>query len=78
MSNRYTPLILRLIAKCLWILIILWGITVISFLVIHLAPGSPTDMEVTLNPLAGEVARARLEAVYGLDKSFFEQYTDWL
>lgn len=78
MPNRYTPLILRLIAKCLWILIILWGITVISFLVIHLAPGSPTDMEVTLNPLAGEVARARLEAVYGLDKSLFEQYTSWL
>ena len=64
--------------KGLWLLMVLFGITVISFLVIHLAPGSPTDMEVTLNPLAGEAARARLEAVYGLDRPLMEQYTNWL
>ncbi|MCR4666782.1 MAG: ABC transporter permease [Desulfovibrio sp.] len=74
----HAPLLLRIFRKCLWILIVLWGITVISFLVIHLAPGSPTDMDVTLNPLAGEAARARLEALYGLDRSLFEQYMSWL
>ena len=60
-------LLWRIFGKLLWIVTVLFGITIISFLVIHLAPGSPTDMEVTLNPLAGEAARARLEAVYGLD-----------
>lgn len=51
--------------KTLWMLLVLWGITIISFWVIHLAPGSPTDMETTLNPLAGAAARQRLEALYG-------------
>ena len=57
---------------------ILLGITVISFWVIHLAPGSPTDMETTLNPLAGEAARHRLEELYGLNRPLYIQYFDWL
>lgn len=59
-------------------LLVLWGITVVSFFVIHLAPGSPTDLEVTLNPLAGESARQQLEAIYGLDKPLYIQYLSWL
>ena len=64
--------------KTLWMLLVLWGITIISFWVIHLAPGSPTDMETTLNPLAGAAARQRLEALYGLDRPLYVQYWDWL
>ncbi len=71
-------LMLRIVRKLLWMLLVLWGITLISFWVIHLAPGSPTDMETTLNPLAGEAARQRLEALYGLDKPLHVQYLDWL
>ena len=56
----------------------LWGITLISFAVIHLAPGSPTDMQTSLNPLAGELVRARLDAIYGLDRPLLIQYFDWL
>ena len=59
-------------------LLVLWGITIVSFVVIHLAPGSPTDMETTLNPLAGEAARRRLDALYGLDRPLYVQYWDWL
>lgn len=59
-------------------LFVLWGITIISFLVIHLAPGSPTDMDTTLNPLASEVARKQLESIYGLDKPLYQQYFQWL
>jgi peptide/nickel transport system permease protein len=59
-------------------LLVLWGITIISFAVIHLAPGSPTDMEITLNPLADEAARRQLEGLYGLDKPLHEQYAVWL
>lgn len=68
----------RLAKKCLWLALVLLGITVISFWVIHLAPGSPTDMDVTLNPLAGEAARKQLEILYGLDKPLHLQYLDWL
>lgn len=76
-STRSFPL-RRLMRKCVWMLLVLWGITIISFVVIHLAPGSPTDMETTLNPLAGEAARRRLEELYGLNRPLYVQYLDWL
>lgn len=69
---------MRFAKKCLWMLLVLWGITLISFWVIHLAPGSPTDLDTTLNPYAGAAARQQLEAIYGLDKPLHVQYLDWL
>lgn len=75
---RLAGIALNVARKTLWMLLVLWGITLISFWVIHLAPGSPTDMETTLNPLAGEAARQRLEALYGLDRPLYVQYWDWL
>ena len=72
------PLLARVFKKLVWMLFVLWGITIISFAVIHLAPGSPTDMETTLNPMVGEATRKQLEALYGLDKPFHEQYLNWL
>lgn len=75
---RLTSIFFNVAKKSLWMLVVLWGITVISFFVIHLAPGSPTDLDVTLNPLAGEATRKQLEALYGLDKPLHEQYLAWL
>ena len=75
---RLAGIITNVLRKVFWMLLVLWGITLISFWVIHLAPGSPTDMETTLNPLAGEAARQRLEALYGLDRPIYVQYWDWL
>ena len=71
--GRIAAIALRAARKTLWMLLVLWGITLISFWVIHLAPGSPTDMETTLNPLAGEAARQRLEALYGRDRPLYIQ-----
>ncbi|WP_034636043.1 ABC transporter permease [Desulfovibrio cuneatus] len=64
--------------KVAWMLIVFMGITLISFMVIHLAPGSPTDLQTTMNPLADADARKRLEAFYGLDKPLLQQYWEWL
>ena len=75
---RLAGIITNVLRKVFWMLLVLWGITLISFWVIHLAPGSHTDMETTLNPLAGEAARQRLEALYGLDRPIYVQYWDWL
>ncbi|MDR1856980.1 MAG: ABC transporter permease [Desulfovibrio sp.] len=75
---RTAGLALRLTRKTLWVCLVLLGITLVSFIVIHLAPGSPTDMETTLNPLAGEMTRQRLMALYGLDRPLHIQYLDWL
>lgn len=59
-------------------LLVLWGITLVSFFVIHLAPGSPTDMQTSLNPMANEAFIQKLNALYGLDKPLYVQYWDWL
>jgi len=54
------------------------GITVISFFVIHLAPGRPSDALTELNPKVSLEVRERLEKLYGLDKPIGQQYRDWL
>lgn len=70
---------LRYVAKRLVGLIpVFFGITLISFFVIHLAPGKPTDIQTSLNPKVSYEARARLEKLYGLDKPIYVQYFDWL
>jgi len=68
----------RIVIKLLWVGVVFLGITVISFWVIHLAPGSPTDLQTTLNPEVGAEARAQLEELYGLDKPLYVQYAHWL
>ncbi|WP_027180187.1 ABC transporter permease [Maridesulfovibrio bastinii] len=71
-------LTLKIATKLFWVAIVFLGITVISFWVIHLAPGSPTDMQTTLNPDSNYEARARLNKIYGLDKPLYVQYGNWL
>lgn len=57
---------------------LLIGITLISFVVIHLAPGEPTDMQTQLNPEVSTELRDRLRDQYGLDKPLVIQYGEWL
>lgn len=68
----------RILMKALWVGVVFLGITVISFFVIHLAPGKPTDLETTMNPLVSPEARLRLEKLYGLDRPLHEQYAAWI
>ncbi len=58
--------------------ITLFGITVISFFILHLAPGKPTDVLEAMNPKITPEAREQLEKLYGLDKPIYEQYLLWL
>lgn len=57
---------------------LLIGITIICFSVMHLAPGSPTDLETQLNPRASADYRERLKAMYDLDKPLYQQYILWV
>lgn len=57
---------------------LLFGITVICFVVINLAPGSPTDMQTELSPHASVEARERLMELYDLDKPLHVQYYLWV
>jgi peptide/nickel transport system permease protein len=71
--------LLRYIVKrMLFMIPLLFGITIICFVVMHLAPGSPTDLETQLNPRASADYRERLRAMYDLDKPMHEQYILWV
>ncbi len=69
---------LYLLKKIPEMLVTLFGITLISFLIIHLAPGKPTDILTELNPKITPEARERLEKLYHLDKPVMVQYWLWV
>lgn len=54
------------------------GITLITFVVIHLAPGEPVEMQTALSPKASQKSRERMREFYGLDKPLHIQYVNWL
>ena len=55
----------------------LLGITIISFAIIHLAPGKPTTLDQALNPKVSPEIRLRMVKLYGLDKPLPVQYLEW-
>ena len=70
-----TAYILR---RLIGIIPLLFGITIISFSIIHLAPGKPTTIEQSLNPKVSPEVREKLTKLYGLDKPLYLQYANWL
>ena len=71
-------MIIYLIKRLFNMVPVIIGVTLITFLIIHLAPGRPTDVMTELNPKITPEARARLEKYYGLDKPLHVQYGLWL
>ncbi len=57
---------------------LLLGITIVSFFVIHIAPGSPIDLMTDLNPDASPELRTKLEEHWGLGRPLPVQYWLWL
>lgn len=57
---------------------LIFGITIITFTVIHLAPGGPVEVETEMSLKASAQARENLKRLYGLDKPLHIQYIDWL
>ncbi len=67
-----------LVKRMLEMIPTLLGITLISFFIIHLAPGKPTDIYTAMNPKITPEARERLDKLYNLDKPITVQYWLWL
>jgi peptide/nickel transport system permease protein len=67
-----------LIKRLLLMIPLLLGITIITFSVIHIAPGEPVEMQVAMNPKVTAEARERLRKFYGLDKPLYVQYGVWV
>lgn len=62
--------------RFLQMLVLLVGISIVSFSIMHLAPGSPVDLLTDRTTTAQE--KARIEAVYGFDKPIHIQYWRWM
>jgi len=54
------------------------GISLISFFIMHLAPGDVTSSEASFNPKASEESRQKLRELYNLDKPVIIQYGLWV
>jgi peptide/nickel transport system permease protein len=65
-----------LVRRLLLLVPVLMGVSVIVFLVLHLAPGDPA--EIMLGPQATQADRLRLRAELGLDDPLHVQYARWL
>ncbi len=57
---------------------ILFGITLLSFGVMHLAPGGPAEAQMDFSAKASAEARERLRKLYGADQPVYKQYVTWL
>lgn len=62
-----------LLRRVLWIIPVLFTVSIITFFLMHSVPGGPWDRDKRL-PAA---VQARLNAEYGLDKPLVEQYVQW-
>ncbi len=54
------------------------GITIITFGVIHLAPGEPIDKMTDMNPKISAQSKQRMREMYNLDKPLHVQYGLWI
>ena len=67
-----------LLKRMLGMVPLLLGITIISFGMMHLAPGEPSVVGQQFNPKVSAEDIERLRSYYGLDKPLYEQYWNWL
>lgn len=67
-----------LIKRLLLMIPLVFGITLVTFTVIHLAPGNPVEVQTEMSLKVTAQAKENLKKLYGLDKPLYEQYGDWL
>jgi len=67
-----------ILKRILAIFPILFGVSVITFSLVHLTPGDPIDQMIGLNPDITPADEAQLRARYGLDGPIWEQYLTWM
>jgi peptide/nickel transport system permease protein len=66
------------IKRTLLMIPILLGITLLSFSIMHLAPGGPAEAQMEFSAKASAEARERLRKLYGADQPVHKQYFTWL
>ena len=68
-----------LVRRCAQFIPVFFGITVLSFTLIHLAPSDPVSVRLSLGGIAVDpAAAAQMRTEMGLDRPLPVQYGDWL
>ena len=67
-----------IVKRVLWMIPLLIGISLVSFFIMHLAPGDVTDNESAFNPKTTAESRQKLREMYNLDKPVIVQYGLWM
>ena len=68
-----------LVRRCAQFIPVFFGITVLSFTLIHLAPSDPVSVRLSLGGIAVDpAAAAQMRTEMGLDRPLSVQYSDWL
>ena len=69
----------HLVRRCAQFIPVFFGITVLSFTLIHLAPSDPVSVRLSLGGIAVDpAAAAQMRTEMGLDRPLPIQYGDWL
>jgi len=71
-------LLVYILKRLLGMIPLIIGITLISFSVIHMTPGDPTQLLTSMNPNASPDASQKLVEMYNLDEPIHVQYWLWL
>ena len=67
-----------ILRRLLLIVPVLFGITLITFFIIHLTPGGFTKVNMQMDTRVSPDSLNRLKSLYGLDKPLRVQYINWL
>ncbi len=62
------------IRRVLWLIPVLFAVSIITFTLMHAVPGGPWNSERAVSP----GVQARINEAYGLDKPLPEQYLNWV
>ena len=69
----------HLVRRCAQVIPVFFGITVLSFTLIHLAPSDPVSVRLSLGGIAVDpVTATQMRTEMGLDRPLPIQYGDWL
>jgi len=71
-------MLIYILKRLLLMVPILFGITLLNFGVMRLAPGGPAEAQMEFSAKASAEARERLRKLYGADQPFHKQYATWL
>lgn len=75
-KGAYNPMGPFLIRRSLLVLPVLFGVAIVVFVALHLAPGNPAQL--LLGPMATPAQLHQLTVQLGLDKPLIVQFWDWL